>query len=65
MRRQITPRRRERGLAAGRNANDLRRPDRGLGERDWGRVTAMKVPGAGLVQLYEPRHASPLHAAAK
>jgi catechol 2,3-dioxygenase-like lactoylglutathione lyase family enzyme len=36
-----------------------------IDERDWGRLTAMKVPGAGLVQLYEPKHASPLHAAAK
>jgi len=36
-----------------------------IGERDWGRLTAMKVPGAGLVQLYEPKHPSPPHAAAK
>ena len=34
--------------------------DGAVNERDWGRLTAMKVPGAGLVQLYEPRHASPL-----
>jgi hypothetical protein len=33
-----------------------------ISERDWGRLTAMKVPGAGLVQLYEPKHPSPLHA---
>jgi catechol 2,3-dioxygenase-like lactoylglutathione lyase family enzyme len=36
-----------------------------ISEHDWGRLTAMKVPGAGLVQLYEPKHPSPLHAAAK
>ena len=36
-----------------------------ISEQDWGRLTAMKVPGAGLVQLYEPKHPSPLHAAAK
>jgi catechol 2,3-dioxygenase-like lactoylglutathione lyase family enzyme len=35
--------------------------DGGVSEHDWGRLTAMKVPGAGLVQLYEPRHVSPLH----
>ena len=30
-----------------------------ISEHDWGVATAMKVPRAGLVRLYEPRHPSP------
>ena len=29
-------------------------------DEGWGRVTRLKVPGAGLLGLYEPRHPSPL-----
>jgi hypothetical protein len=29
-------------------------------DEDWGRVTQFKVPGAGELGLYEPRHPSPL-----
>jgi hypothetical protein len=32
----------------------------GVSEQRWGRVASMKVPGAGTIGLYEPRHASPL-----
>jgi catechol 2,3-dioxygenase-like lactoylglutathione lyase family enzyme len=32
-----------------------------IGERDWGRLVEMKLPGAGTLQLYEPRHPSPPH----
>ncbi len=29
-------------------------------DQGWGLVTALKLPGGGELQLYEPRHASPL-----
>lgn len=29
-------------------------------EQSWGRVTRFKVPGAGELGLYQPKHASPL-----
>jgi catechol 2,3-dioxygenase-like lactoylglutathione lyase family enzyme len=29
-------------------------------EREWGRMVAVTLPGGGRLQLYEPRHASPL-----
>ena len=28
-------------------------------DQGWGRLTAFKVPGAGEMSLYQPRHASP------
>lgn len=31
-------------------------------DEGWGLLTSIEVPGAGLVGLYEPRHASPLSA---
>ena len=31
-----------------------------VAEEPWGLVTRMKVPGAGDIGLYQPRHASPL-----
>jgi len=31
-------------------------------DEGWGLVTRLKVPGAGLLGLYEPRHPSPLAA---
>ncbi len=27
----------------------------------WGLLVAMKIPGGGELQLYQPKHASPLH----
>jgi hypothetical protein len=30
-----------------------------ISEHDWGLPTTMKVPGAGALRLYEPRHPSP------
>ena len=32
----------------------------GVADEGWGRVARLKVPGAGELGLYEPRHASPL-----
>lgn len=29
-------------------------------DEGWGRVVRLKIPGAGLLGLYEPRHPSPL-----
>jgi catechol 2,3-dioxygenase-like lactoylglutathione lyase family enzyme len=29
-------------------------------DEDWGRVARLKVPGAGEIGIYEPRHPSPL-----
>jgi catechol 2,3-dioxygenase-like lactoylglutathione lyase family enzyme len=29
-----------------------------VSEQTWGRLTAFRVPGAGQVQLYEPKHAT-------
>jgi catechol 2,3-dioxygenase-like lactoylglutathione lyase family enzyme len=29
-------------------------------DEGWGRITQLKVPGAGEIGLYEPRHPSPL-----
>jgi predicted enzyme related to lactoylglutathione lyase len=29
-------------------------------DQGWGLLTALKVPGAGEISLYQPRHASPL-----
>jgi hypothetical protein len=31
-----------------------------ISDKDFGRVTALKLPGAGELFVYEPRHASPL-----
>lgn len=33
---------------------------RGVKNEGWGLLTAMKIPGGGELQLYQPRHASPL-----
>jgi catechol 2,3-dioxygenase-like lactoylglutathione lyase family enzyme len=35
----------------------------GIDDHGWGIVSTMKVPGAGTVMLYQPRHASPLNLA--
>lgn len=32
----------------------------GITDAGFGRLTAMKIPGGGKLQLYQPRHASPL-----
>lgn len=29
-------------------------------EEAWGRLTAIQIPGAGTIQLYQPTHPSPL-----
>ena len=29
-------------------------------EEAWGRLTAIQIPGAGTIQLYQPAHPSPL-----
>jgi predicted enzyme related to lactoylglutathione lyase len=29
-------------------------------EQGWGRLAQFKIPGAGEIGLYEPRHSSPL-----
>jgi catechol 2,3-dioxygenase-like lactoylglutathione lyase family enzyme len=31
-----------------------------ISEHDWGSSIPMKVPGAGVLRLYEPKHLSPL-----
>jgi predicted enzyme related to lactoylglutathione lyase len=31
-----------------------------VADRGWGLLTELKVPGAGTIGLYEPKHASPL-----
>jgi catechol 2,3-dioxygenase-like lactoylglutathione lyase family enzyme len=31
-----------------------------ISDKDFGRMTALKLPGAGELFVYEPRHASPL-----
>jgi predicted enzyme related to lactoylglutathione lyase len=33
---------------------------RGIDDVGWGLLTAMRIPGAGELSLYQPRHASPL-----
>jgi catechol 2,3-dioxygenase-like lactoylglutathione lyase family enzyme len=33
---------------------------RGITQERWGSLTALRVPGAGELFLYEPKHASPL-----
>jgi catechol 2,3-dioxygenase-like lactoylglutathione lyase family enzyme len=30
-----------------------------IGQRDWGRVTAVELPGGGKLGIYEPRHRRP------
>ena len=35
----------------------------GIDDHGWGLVTTMKIPGAGTIMLYQPRHASPLNLA--
>jgi len=30
-----------------------------IGQRDWGRVTAVGLPGGGKLGIYEPRHQRP------
>lgn len=32
----------------------------GVSEQRWGLTTTLKLPGGGQLQLYEPRHPSPL-----
>ena len=32
----------------------------GVTDEGWGRLARIKVPGAGEIGLYEPRHPSPL-----
>jgi catechol 2,3-dioxygenase-like lactoylglutathione lyase family enzyme len=34
----------------------------GIEDEDWGRIARFKIPGAGEIGLYEPRHPSPLPA---
>jgi predicted enzyme related to lactoylglutathione lyase len=31
-----------------------------IANQGWGLITSFKVPGAGVMSLYQPRHASPL-----
>jgi hypothetical protein len=31
-----------------------------ISDEGWGLITRLKVPGAGEIGLYEPKHASPL-----
>jgi catechol 2,3-dioxygenase-like lactoylglutathione lyase family enzyme len=35
----------------------------GIEDHGWGIVSTLKVPGAGSLMLYQPRHASPLNLA--
>lgn len=38
---------------------------RPVADRGWGLLTSMRVPGIGELNLYEPRHASPLKTRAR
>lgn len=31
----------------------------GISEQSWGRLTTVRIPGAGTIRLYQPRHPGP------